>query len=246
MDSGSMHSGVGSDSRQRQSTLSLRSHLRRRSTERSVGRPFTANSGLVPATPTSLKLEVIGNGSAHTLGPTDPTLGPRVRVARLIRTGDSVERQPGTTRTPWTDLGSEQRTGQVGQRVSPLMSPPQGRNAKSNSPNGRVCTRRATKTWTFGLIKVRNLPYGLHATVLSQPPQVSTMEAKPQQQKRRERAISALNVAIEGLNLAKELSSITPAKVAFGSVNVILTMIKVSLLLFFCWSIADGSAPRIQ
>ena len=40
-----------------------------------------------------------------------------------------------------------------------------------------------------------------------------------------------MNMAIDGLNLAKELSSITPAKAVFGSVAILLTMIKVSFLL---------------
>jgi len=40
-----------------------------------------------------------------------------------------------------------------------------------------------------------------------------------------------LNAAIEAMNLAKELSSITPAKAVFGTVSVILAMIRVSLLL---------------
>ena len=60
------------------------------------------------------------------------------------------------------------------------------------------------------------------------------MEAESQRPKGREGAISALNMAIEAMNLAKELSSITPAKAVFGSVSVILTMIKVSLLLIVC------------
>ena len=38
---------------------------------------------------------------------------------------------------------------------------------------------------------------------------------------------SALNVAIEALNLAKEISGITPAKAVFGSVGVLLAMIRV-------------------
>ena len=99
-------------------------------------------------------------------------------------------------------------------------------------------------TWTFVFIKARNLPHCLHAMVLSQPPQVSTMQAKSQQPKGREGHISALNAAIEALNLVGELASITPAKVVCGSVCVILTMIKVSLLVGFCWSIADGNTPR--
>ena len=52
-------------------------------------------------------------------------------------------------------------------------------------------------------------------------------------QKRQENAISLLNVAIEALNLAKEVSSATPAKAVFGSVSVLLTMIKVRFLPFF-------------
>ena len=41
-----------------------------------------------------------------------------------------------------------------------------------------------------------------------------------------------MNVAIDVMNLAKEFSSITPAKPVFGTVAVILTMIKVLFLLF--------------
>ena len=48
--------------------------------------------------------------------------------------------------------------------------------------------------------------------------------------KGRESVLSALNVTIETLNLAKEICSVTPAKAVFGSVSVLLTMIKVYLL----------------
>jgi len=58
------------------------------------------------------------------------------------------------------------------------------------------------------------------------------MEAKPQRPKDREGVISLLNVTIEALNLAKEISSITPAKAAFGSVSALLTMVKVRSSLF--------------
>ena len=60
------------------------------------------------------------------------------------------------------------------------------------------------------------------------------MEDKSQRPKGRDGAISTLNTAIDALNLAKELSSITPAGAVFGSVSVILTTIKVGLLLVFC------------
>ena len=58
------------------------------------------------------------------------------------------------------------------------------------------------------------------------------MEVELRRPKGREGAISVLDAAIEALNLAKELSSITPAKAVFGSVSVILAMIRVSLLVF--------------
>jgi len=56
------------------------------------------------------------------------------------------------------------------------------------------------------------------------------MEAKSQRPKDRKSVISLLNAAIEAVNLAKEISSITPAKAAFGVVSVLLTMIKVRFL----------------
>jgi len=58
------------------------------------------------------------------------------------------------------------------------------------------------------------------------------MAGKSQQPKERETAMSALNMVIESLNLAKEISSVTPAKAVFGSVSVILTMIRVRFLPF--------------
>jgi len=57
------------------------------------------------------------------------------------------------------------------------------------------------------------------------------MAATSQRPSRREGTISLLNVAIEAVNLAKEASSITPAKAAFTSAGVLLTMIKVCFLL---------------
>jgi len=58
------------------------------------------------------------------------------------------------------------------------------------------------------------------------------MEKKSQRPKDREGVISLLNATIEVLNLAKEISSVTPANAAFASVSVLLTMIKVRSLLF--------------
>ena len=57
------------------------------------------------------------------------------------------------------------------------------------------------------------------------------MDPDAQRQERRDGALSLLNVAIEAMNLAKEVSSVTPAKAVFGSVSVLLTMIRVRLFL---------------
>lgn len=73
----------------------------------------------------------------------------------------------------------------------------------------------------------------------------------PQRQKGQDGVLSALNVAIEGLNLAKEISGIAPAKALFGSVSVLLVMIRVSFLpALVCWPLAnwiqDSIANRID
>ena len=53
------------------------------------------------------------------------------------------------------------------------------------------------------------------------------MDPNARRQKRRDTALSSLNTAIEALALAKEISRTASAKAVFGSVSVILTMIKV-------------------
>ena len=53
------------------------------------------------------------------------------------------------------------------------------------------------------------------------------MDGDSRRQKRRDDALSLLDVAIEAMNLAKDIASITPAKDIFGSVSVLLTMIRV-------------------
>ena len=56
------------------------------------------------------------------------------------------------------------------------------------------------------------------------------MDANSRRQKRQDNASSLLNLAIEAMNLAKEVSSMTPAKAVFGSVSILLTMIRVRFL----------------
>ena len=57
------------------------------------------------------------------------------------------------------------------------------------------------------------------------------MTDKSQRPMDRGRVLSALNLAIGGLNIAKEATSTTPVNPLFGSVALLLTMIRVSFFL---------------
>ena len=59
------------------------------------------------------------------------------------------------------------------------------------------------------------------------------MDPNPRRQKRQENALSLLNAAIEAMDLVREASSPTPAKVVFGSVSILLTTVRVRFLRFF-------------
>lgn len=59
------------------------------------------------------------------------------------------------------------------------------------------------------------------------------MDTKSQRQKRLDSALPLLNAAINDINLANKVSSIAPAKAVYGSVGVLLTMIKVCSILFY-------------
>jgi len=85
----------------------------------------------------------------------------------------------------------------------------------------------------------RHLYYGLGSSsqlsrraTFSLLPCISTMIAKFQRPKGQDGVLSSLNMAIDVLNLAKEVSSITQTKAVFGSVSILLTMIKVRFPLF--------------
>ena len=69
-------------------------------------------------------------------------------------------------------------------------------------------------------------------TAFSWPPRLSTMTDNSQPPTERGGVLSALNMAINGLNFAKEVANVTPAKAAFGSVAILLAMIRVSFLSF--------------
>ena len=71
----------------------------------------------------------------------------------------------------------------------------------------------------------------IRPVVFSSRPRVPTMASNPQRLKRRDNILSSLNVAIDALNITKDILSGTPAKAVCGPVSVILTMVKVSSLL---------------
>jgi hypothetical protein len=56
--------------------------------------------------------------------------------------------------------------------------------------------------------------------------------ASPQQQKGRDGVLTALDVLIQTLNIAKDACGIPPAQVALGSASVLLTIIRVRFSLF--------------
>ena len=58
------------------------------------------------------------------------------------------------------------------------------------------------------------------------------MVDNPKPHKRGDVILSSLNITIDGLNLAKEFSSSTPATPVFGTVAVLPTMIRVTFHLF--------------
>ena len=58
------------------------------------------------------------------------------------------------------------------------------------------------------------------------------MTDKSQRPEGQDGVICTLNVAIDCLNIAKEVANITPAKAVSGSVAILLAMIRVSPLLF--------------
>jgi len=59
------------------------------------------------------------------------------------------------------------------------------------------------------------------------------MDRQAQRQRRRDNFLSSLDTTITALNLAKEISAITPAKAVFGSASAVLTMIRASFPLVY-------------
>ena len=75
----------------------------------------------------------------------------------------------------------------------------------------------------------RSSPLGFRFSLIASscPAYISTMADKSQRQKGRGRVIPALNMTIDGLYIAKEATSTTPVNPVFGSVAILLTVIRV-------------------
>lgn len=58
------------------------------------------------------------------------------------------------------------------------------------------------------------------------------MESDLQPSNGQDGTVSALTAAIEALNLARDVVSISPAKIVFSSVSAVLAMIRVSPIAF--------------
>ena len=81
------------------------------------------------------------------------------------------------------------------------------------------------RSFAFGFFLVAFVLHHLFPALL-----ISSMDTESQRLNGRDGAPSLLLVAIEVLKLAKEISSIIPAKVVFGSASILLAMIRVSFL----------------
>ena len=100
------------------------------------------------------------------------------------------------------------------------------RSRYERSPHRIGRTDGARDNWMDARTLLR---LGFFLTASSRSPCISTMTDKPQRQKGR-KAVPALNMAIDGLNVLKEATTTTPVNSVFGSVALLLTMVRVSSL----------------
>jgi hypothetical protein len=90
---------------------------------------------------------------------------------------------------------------------------------------------------------------GIGCFLLSHSPRVLTM-ASSQQPKGRDGVLSALDVLIQALNVAKDACGIPPAQIALGSASALLTMIRVpppcSAMMIFRLTLSRTRWPTIR
>jgi len=142
---------------------------------------------------------------------------PKQRVmGRIFLLGNPNERWDGRTES----------VGKMGERFQEVEADHDCLHEACHDENGRP--------------SLLGSPQPARHTVFSQLPRFPTMDTKSQRPRRRDDALSSLNAAIDGLDLAKEIASITPVKAVFGSVSVLLTMVRVRFFLF-C-----GDGPQVH
>jgi len=119
--------------------------------------------------------------------------------------------------------------GRVESRVGsrPISQPHYAHLSTLRSQSGSNDMRRAMTKWPPISIRVRTPP----TTPTPHRFLTNTFDvaAKSQWPKRRGDAFSSLNMLIDALNRAKETTGVIPAKAAFTSAGVLLTMIRVRL-----------------
>ena len=114
-----------------------------------------------------------------------------------------------------------------------------GGETKSSSLVDRLWQRAPTSKWLGRLhetpesLNQRFFSQPVHNTVSSQLPQASTMASSSQRPTGRDDSLSRLNLAIDALSRAKDISGVALAQVQapFSSVYALLTVIRVSFVL---------------
>jgi hypothetical protein len=90
--------------------------------------------------------------------------------------------------------------------------------------------------WTLTSVEVRILFLSLRAAPLSRRYLMFRLWRPNLKDRGQDGDLSSLNVAIDALNRTKETTSVIPAKAAFTSAGILLTMIRVG---FFRFMLAD-------
>jgi len=192
-----------------------------------VEEPPTAPA--IPASLLSRSKRAFSNGSgvSHSTKYTTPSQTP----SHMSGLGGRNRRPPSVTSSDEevsSDMSSENSLStppaQPRRLLTPIYGPGTGRTAPVSLPTQAPGTGRAG----LGLF-----PTVFHEAPLSHNylPRAPAMAARSQRPQGRGGVLSALNMTIDALNLAREVSSIAPAKRAFGSVNALLAVTRVRFTL---------------
>jgi len=143
---------------------------------------------------------------------------------------------PGTGRTAPVSLPTQAPgTGRATPLYLPTRAPGTGRAGLGPFPTvlHEAPVSLPTQAPGTGMAGLGPFPTVLHEAPLSHNylPRAPAMAARSQRPQGRGGVLSALNMTIDALNLAREVSSIAPAKRVFGSVNALLAVTRVCFTL---------------